>query len=385
MTIKSIAIKNLLRRKGKAAFILLGLVIGVATVIAIISYVDAMTADINEKLEKYGANILIVPQTDNLTLSYGGITLGGVSYEMREIQQPELEKIRTIKNAANIAAIGPMVLGGVEVERRRVMLAGVDFASTGILKPWWKVNGTMPGAGQVILGAEAARIFNVGSGEVISVSGVSMPVTGILQPTGSQDDQLIFADLASAQALLGKKGIVSMVELAALCNACPINEMVRQISQALPKAKVMAIQQVVKSRMETLSQFRTFSFGISAVIVLIGGMIVLVTLMGSVRDRRQEIGIFRAIGFRKRHVMRIIFTEAGIVSMAAGVLGYGIGIVAASAGLKLLGSGHRGWILPDPVMCINAVLAAVSIGLIASVYPAVMASRLDPNESLKAL
>ena len=70
MTLKDIALKNLMRRKGKAAFILAGLVIGVATVVTILSFANAMTNDINHKLEKYGANILVVPKTDNLTLSY---------------------------------------------------------------------------------------------------------------------------------------------------------------------------------------------------------------------------------------------------------------------------------------------------------------------------
>ena len=68
MTLKEIALRNLMRRKGKAAFILAGLVIGVSTVVAIISLVEAMTYDINEKLEKYGANILVVPKSENLTL-----------------------------------------------------------------------------------------------------------------------------------------------------------------------------------------------------------------------------------------------------------------------------------------------------------------------------
>jgi len=385
MTIRGIAIKNLLRRKNKAAFVLAGLVIGVATVVAITSYLDSMTADINDKLEKFGANILIVPRTDNLNLSYGGITLGGVPFETRDIKQAALDKIRTIKNAANVAALGPIVLGGVEIAETRAMLAGVDFSSTKILKPWWKVNGTLPTNQQIVLGADVARIFNISQGETLTVSGRQMSVSGVLQPTGSQDDQLIFTDLATAQALLGKTGTVSMVEVAALCNACPITDMVKQISEALPMAKVMAIQQVVKSRMETLSQLKTLSVGISAVIILIGGMVVLVTLMGGVRERQQEIGIFRAIGFRKSHVMRIIFTEAGIVSLIAGILGYCIGIMAASAGLHFLGDGNPGWIVPHPSMALNVVIATVSIGLIASYYPAIMASRLDPNDSLKAL
>jgi putative ABC transport system permease protein len=71
MTLKHISIKNLIRRKGKALFVLAGLVIGVSTVVGIISFVEAMTSDINHKLEKYGANILIVPRTENLTLTYG--------------------------------------------------------------------------------------------------------------------------------------------------------------------------------------------------------------------------------------------------------------------------------------------------------------------------
>ena len=384
MDIKDIAMKNLLRRKGKAAFVLAGLVIGVATVVGVITYIDTMTAEINDKLEKYGANILIVPKTDNLSLSYGGVTLGGVSFEMQEIQEADLASIQTIKNTRNIAAVGPIVLGGVNIGTQRVLLAGVDFKVAGILKPWWKVTGQYPDTNQVLLGADAARVLGVETGGEIEVDGRRMPVAGVLHPTGSQDDQLIFTNLKTAQTLLGKAGIVSMVEVAALCSACPITDMVQQLSEALPMAKVMAIQKVVKSRMETLGQFKRFSFGISAVIALVGGLVVLVTLMGSVRERRREIGIFRAIGFRKSHIMRIIFLEAGVVSLLAGVLGYGVGIAGAALGFRLFG-GHTGGVSLDPVLASSAVVMAVSVGLIASVYPAVMASRLDPNEALKAL
>ena len=83
MNLNAISIKNLLRRKGKAAFVLAGLVIGVSTVVGILSYVEAMTNDINHKLEKYGANILIVPKTENLALSYGGLSLGGAIVTIR--------------------------------------------------------------------------------------------------------------------------------------------------------------------------------------------------------------------------------------------------------------------------------------------------------------
>lgn len=99
MTLKDIAFRNLIRRKAKASFVLLGLLIGVSAVVAFMSLVEALTRDINHKLEKYGANILIVPRTENLPLTYGGLSLGGFSFEMKEIRQEDLNRIRHIKNA----------------------------------------------------------------------------------------------------------------------------------------------------------------------------------------------------------------------------------------------------------------------------------------------
>lgn len=385
MGLKDIAIKNLLRRKGKAAFVLAGLIIGVATVVAVISFADTMAKDINHKLEKYGANILIVPRTDNLALTYGGMTLGGVSFEMEAIRQSQLSSISTIKNAENVAAVGPITLGTVKIKSKTALLAGVDFSVVDILKPWWKIKGVPPGPNEVMLGSQAAKLLGMKAGDQFSINNQSMRVSGILSPTGSQDDQLLLTTLPTAQSVLDKPDQVSMVEVAALCNACPVDDMVAQISEILPNAKVMAIQQVVKGRMETLSQFRKFSYGLSVVVVFIGGLVVLVTLMGSVKERTEEIGIFRAIGFRQGHIMQIIFIESGVVSILAGVMGYVIGTGAIYAGLKIFGK-HTDISMPfDPVLASGAVAMALIVGLIASAYPAFMAARMDPNQALKTI
>ncbi len=385
MTLKHISIKNLIRRKGKALFVLAGLVIGVSTVVGIISFVEAMTSDINHKLEKYGANILIVPRTQNLTLTYGGLSLGGVSFEMEEIRQDELARVSSIKNARNIAALGPLVLGVVNVDSHKVLLAGVDFNASTILKPWWQMNGSVPDEDGVILGAEAARILDLDVGDRFKIKDRNFSVSGILKPTGSQDDQLVFSRLSTAQSLFDKGGRVSMAEVAALCHDCPIEAMVKQISDALPGAKVMAIQQVVKGRMETLGHFKKFSYGISGVILLIGSLVVLVTMMGSVRERTDEIGIFRAIGFRKRHVMKIVFLEAAIVSGLAGIVGYLLGWGVTKVAVRFFTEGHSGSVPFNFELAGGAFILALFIGLVSSAYPAIIASRLDPNEALRAL
>ena len=385
MTLKHISLKNLIRRKGKASFVLAGLVIGVSTVVGIISFVEAMTSDINHKLEKYGANILIVPRTENLTLTYGGLSLGGVSFEMEEIRQEELARVDAIKNARNIAAVGPLVSGVVNINSHKVLFAGVDFKASAILKPWWQMKGKVPDDNSVILGAEAARILNLNVADRFKIKDRHFSVSGILKPTGSQDDQLVFARLDTAQSLFDKNGRVSMAEVAALCQDCPIEEMVKQISAALPGAKVMAIQQVVKGRMETLGHFKKFSYGISGVILLIGSLVVLVTMMGSVRERTDEIGIFRAIGFRKRHIMKIVFLEAAIVSGLAGILGYLLGWGVTKAAVRFFIEGHSGVVPFNVELAAGAFILALLIGLVSSAYPAIIASRLDPNEALRAL
>jgi putative ABC transport system permease protein len=385
MNLSDIAFKNLMRRKSKAAFVLAGLVVGVATVVAVVSFTETMTHDINTKLEKFGANILIVPRTDNLALSYGGISLGGVAFDVQPLRQTELQKISTIKNAANVAAVGPMVLGSVTIDGKPASLAGIELDSLHILKPWWHIEGHAPGADGLLPGSEAASILGLSIGQTVMVNGRPMQVSGLLAPTGSQDDQLTFTSLTTAQGLLNKPGEISIVEVAALCHNCPVDEMVTQISEKLPTAKVMAIQQVVKGRMETLAYFRQFSLGLSMVVLLIGGIVVLVTLMGSVRERTEEIGIFRAVGFRRSHVMRVIFIEAGAISLLAGLLGYGIGAGGIWAGIRLFARGSTPLFHPDPLLALTAIGLAMIVGLAASAYPAALAARMDPNQALKTL
>jgi putative ABC transport system permease protein len=387
MTLKHIAISNLRRRKARALFILAGLLIGVSAVVGITTLGRAMKNDINHKLEMYGANILVVPKTENLSLTYGGMSLGGVSFDMQEIRQEELAKIKTIKNAANVAAVGPMALGPITVRGRRLLMAGVDFQAVQILRPWWSVSGKIPAGGDgIVIGADASRITGLKRGDRVKVRGRELLVTGVLEATGSQDDGLIFAPLATAQGILGKQGRISMAEVAALCSGCPIPEMVRQITAVLPSANVVAIQQVVKGRMETIGHLQKFSYGVSALVLLVGCLMVSVTMMGSVRERTVEIGIFRAMGFRKSHVLRIILLEAGTVAAIAGIAGYLVGVGATRLLLPVFTEGKsHGAIALDPAMAGFAFLASIVLGIAASLYPALMAARLDPNEALRAL
>jgi putative ABC transport system permease protein len=385
VTLKTIALLNLRRRKAKAAFVLAGLMIGVVCMVGMVSLTQTLSHEIAHKLEKYGANILITPHSDQLSLTYEGMSLGGFSFETREIAQADLAKINTIKNSANVAAVGPVVLGAVDLAGGKALLAGVDFEAARFLKPWWKLSGTQPKEGQVILGSEAARILKSGADRELFVNGRKFPVTGVLAPTGSQDDNLIFTTLPTAQELLGKQGLVSMVEVAALCKDCPVDDMVLQIGRVLPGAKVMAIQSVVKGRMETLGHFKSFALGVSGLVALVGSLVVLVTMMGSVKERTSEIGIFRAIGFRRSHIMRVVLWEAMLISLAAGLLGWLLGMAAGELALPWFIQGSTSHLIWDPTIGLAGLGLAMIVGMGASFYPAMAAARMDPHDALRTI
>ncbi len=386
MKLHTISINNLKRRKAKMAFLTVGLMVGIATIVTLVTLTRSMSSDIERKMDEFGANILVTPQSNGLAMNYGGISLGGVTFDQREILESDLARIKTITNHKNISAIAPKVLGGIKVSGHDVLLVGVDFDSELKMKQWWKIFGDSPkGDSEVLLGSDASKVLNASSGESISIKNETFKVAGVLEQTGSQDDALVFASLSKAQNILGKQGRITLAEVAALCSGCPIGDMVTQIAEKIPDAKVSAIQQVVEGRLKALDQFKRFSYAMAGVVVFIGSLIVFVTMMGSVNERTTEIGVFRAIGFRKSHIMRIILLEAALVSLLAGFLGYAFGMGGAKLALPFMAESKDAHLIWDTTVAFGSIGLALTLGLLASLYPALHASKMDPTEALRAL
>ncbi|BCR05507.1 ABC transporter permease [Desulfuromonas versatilis] len=385
MRLRNIAFNNLRRRKARMAFLVTGLLIGIATVVTLLSLTSSLTMEAEHKLDSFGANIVITPHSDSLSLSYGGISLGGVTVDQQEIREQDLARIASIPNARNVAAVAPKVLGAVPIGDKRALVMGVDYEKEFHIKRWWSVDGRpLANDNELVAGSAAARSLGLAMGDTLELGDEEFTVSGILRETGSQDDELLIVSLPAAQWLLGKQGKVSLVEVAALCGDCPIEDMVNQISTALPEAKVSAIQQVVKTRMHALEQFKTFSLGVAGVVILIGALVVFVTMMGSVNERTREIGIFRALGFRRGHVIGLILMEASSVSLLAGLLGFFVGMGATRLILPFLAEEHP-MLIWSPELAAGSILLALVVGTLASFYPALHASRMDPNEALRAL
>jgi putative ABC transport system permease protein len=346
-----------------------------------------MSRHIEERLDRFGANIVMVPKSENLSLSYGGVTVGGVNYTIEEFDENRLGVLREIKNAQNIGIIAPKVLGPVEIKGKQVLIMGVDPESEFPLKTWWHFEGEPPSkATDLAVGSEAAKALGLAIGDSVPLDGKDFVVTALLQPTGAAEDAIVIGELHAIQDVLGKPGKISLVEISAFCRGCPITEMALQIAEKFPNARVNALKQAMMSKMQSVDMFKSFSYGVAALVIFIGSLLVFVTMMGSVNERTREIGIFRAIGFRRGHVMQIILIEAIFIGFLAGLIGFGVGkglawivlpFVIPGSSLSL--SGLNG------TLGVIALLLGVSLSLLASLYPALKASKLDPTTALRAI
>ncbi|MBN2738630.1 MAG: ABC transporter permease [Spirochaetales bacterium] len=412
MKLKEIAFNNLKRRKSKMVFLILSIMIGVATIITILNTTEQAQMDIETKLDEFGANIMIVPKSNTLSMSYGGISIPGAQYDVREISESELKNIWTINDNQNLSIVSAKLLGAVDIESESAMMIGANLATEIRLKKWWQfqegseiemVRSEEPSPidptrmmtvtaikdfkpTDIILGSRVAAKFNKNPGSTVNLKYNNTKgnyyVRGVLEETGSQDDSVIFMDLATAQGMLNKDAKITLVEVAALCAGCPVEEMARQINAALPNGQATPIKQVVASKMQTIGQLKNFGLLLGAIILVIGSFIVFTTMMGSVNERTREIGIFRAIGFRRSHIMKIIFLEAAVVCLVAGLSGFILGTLA-SFGLSGWISESRFTLMVNPLYAGASMVFAVILGILASIYPAKKAADIDPTEALR--
>ncbi len=397
MNLYSIAISNIIRCKSRVLFIVSALLIGTAIAVALYMIVDSMRLAIGNQIDEFGSNLVIVPRSEGMEIGYGGTEVAHTAIDLEQLSEADLEKIRTIPDYRSINIVSPKMVAAVIADEREIIMVGAEPQREFMMKPWFSLSeqdgleaGANPGdlallelpENGLIAGADAARVLNLQAGDSLDINGSTFKVTGVLNRLGSVEDGLLMGNLTAVQNLLNRPGEISMVEISAYCNECPVEELAAQLTEVLPNGRVTALRQAALLREETIDRFSLFSVLLTMVILIISGLMVMTTMMGSVNERTREIGIFRAIGFRGSHVMQVILLEAGLAGLLGGAAGYvGGSLIARYFGSYLAGENIAfAW---QTSLILPALGLAVIIALAAAVYPAYRAASLDPVEALR--
>ena len=374
MTLTDIAIQNLRRRKGKTTFLVLTFVLVIGITVALNSLAKSMHDDLQKSLTQYGANVVITPKSEHFTLSYGGLSVPGVNYEVKQLNYDSLARIKSNPDLA-ISGIAPKIIGSVTGAKKRYLIIGVDFPNELKMKPWWQIKGRQPGDQEVIIGSSIASKENLVIGSTLELNHQYYPIVGIMEETGGSEDNGVFMNFSTSRALTGIDSW-SMIEL----NTAQPNITAAYLSELLPEAKVAEISQLVQGAKESVDRFSNFSLITSIVLGVIGVLIVFVTTSGNINDRVAELGILRAIGFRRRHVYSILIREIVLVSLSGGVLGYLLGeltplLLGPIAFQKTVSFQF------NPLIALTAISASLLVGIV-SIFLARRAISLNPLEAL---
>ena len=392
MTLFQIAVSNIKRRKMKMLFPLLGLMLGVSAVVSMLGIVSGMELELGDRMDEFGANAIILPRSQGIEIGHAG-----AAFDIKTLTMEDIPLIYTSEVTEYLNIISPKLIGAVETDGGLVLLAGINPMAEFTQKPWltlYRQIGveagretedlallTLPPDG-ILLGYTASKALAAEPGDTIQLNGKPYNVFGILKRTGGEEDGLIYADLTAVQQLLDRPGELSMIEVSAYCNFCPIEEIAAGIDAVLPWGRTIPLRQAALFREESIERFSAFGYVLSALVLAIAGLVVLTTMLSAVHERTREIGILRAVGFRSGHILRIILLEVLMISFVGGILGFAAGSLMASTLGPFLAQ-LQGAVPYRFDLLVPAVLLANLVAVAAGLIPAFKAARLDPAQALR--
>ncbi len=396
MKLYQIVLKDITRRKKRMLYASLGVVIGVATIVAVLTIALAGETNIYGQLEKYGANLVVIPAISDIDVGLGGLSLGTLAVGENYISENELPRVRqitdgmirealNIEDEGDIATIAPRLYMSTELRGTFVIIVGVDPQQERQLKTWWRIREGeyLEHADQALVGAMAAELLELNVGDKIAPNGREVTITGILEETGSNEDYQVFLHIRTVQEAFDKEGLVSSIDIRALCSACPTSDIAGSINGNIPGVRAVAVKQIAETEMGMMEKVSKFLLALAGITLAVGCFGVVNTMLTSVHERIRDIGIMRAVGASRSQIIKIFLYEAIIVGMVGGLLGYVVGTLLAYVVGPLIFGGVA--VTYVPRYFLPSLAVATFVAVVATVYPAFRASRIKIADSFRSL
>ncbi|RJP50413.1 MAG: FtsX-like permease family protein [Anaerolineaceae bacterium] len=408
------ALESLNGNKMRSGLTVLGIVIGVAAVIAMLAVGNGAQATITGSISDIGTNLLFVFSGGMEGGPRGGPGGGRSGNNDRPLTLGDAEAIADPFAAPSVELVAPVIQGN-----GALTFSGENTTTSisGITPAYFTVRNMQVAEGEVIneehilgrmsvvvLGPETAvNLFGHADGivgETIRIEGQPFRVIGVLVEKGGgafgSEDNAAYVPFTTAQARLIKRGALDEVDVifvqAISAEAVPLAvEEISNVIRARHRTPIGYDDFTVFTQQDFLSTFETitgvltiFLGGIAGISLLVGGIGIMNIMLVSVTERTREIGLRKALGARKRDILLQFLTESSLLSLIGGIIGimfgwfiaFVVGQVAAATGNDFV-----------PVVGVDAILLSTGfsavIGLFFGIYPASRAANLEPVEALR--
>jgi putative ABC transport system permease protein len=382
-----LAFSRLRTSRLRAALTMLGVIIGVASVVALVGVGQGTTSNITSRLAGLGTNLLTVnPSSGSSSLT--------------------LEDVDAVAAVANVAAVAPelqttgTVAAGDKTTDTSIIGTNASYAMVRAYQVWQGTFLTTLGVEQklrmVVLGATVADDLGLGAtavGTQVSIEGLPFEVVGILQAKGGTgfqdpDDQVMIPVGVVQKYFVGTGSIRTIgVSVASVdeMNAAKadITAVLRQrhglATSAANDFSILDQAQLLQTASSIAGTLALLLGGIASISLVVGGIGIMNIMLVSVRERTREIGIRKAVGARSRDILAQFLIEALTLSLLGGLIGIVLGLGVSAFIGRVAGWGFAF----NPTVVAVAVLFSLAVGVIFGVWPARQAARLDPISALR--
>jgi len=420
----ALAFQSLKSNKMRALLTMLGIIIGIMSIIGIMTIGDAMTASVSGELSSLGTNniTLSVQERGTEARMFGGMGPGGHGRSNSNAKQPESDDLITDRMIADMALTFADQLAGISISHgagsakaqdgdryANISITGVN-ADYGVANNISLLSGSFIAESDVENKSQSAvvsdkfvgnmfpdgenpigqtvKIYKSRAIELYTIIGVYKHEQMGFGGTASEKDMstTFYIPVTTAKQDLLEKNYSNITVIGAV--GTDVNELTRRLQSHFNRvylgndewqvsaSNMTSMLETVESMMSTMSIAIAFIAGIS---LLVGGIGVMNIMLVSVTERTKEIGTRKALGAQNYHIQLQFVTEAVMVSAVGGVIGLIMGIAVGSFASSMFGATP----VISPTTTIGAVLFAMAIGIVFGLYPANKAAKLDPIDALR--
>lgn len=390
--IHQVAYKNLLRKKTRSLLTIVGIALSAWVLASLLGFNKGYENSLNKDIDNLGFQVMLTAKGcpyEAATMMLKGGT--GLKYMKENI-------LSDIQKHPEVERVTPMLMQAVFDPNKgesggNIAYLGVDPQSFPELKPvfifkqgaWFKSSD----AYEAVLGYEAAELEQREVGDILLIpeKNIELKVVGILQRTGTQDDGTIFLPLRAVQKIFNKKDELTSVGIKVKkeANISAVEEKL----YTLPDVQVVSMAQVKQTIMSLVSTAKVMVFSIAIIAVLIAMLGVINTILMSVFERYQEIGILKSIGAMPWDIFRLIWIETFILCLLGGVLGslmsFALSKLTEVLIRQLLPYAPNGALVQiDGGLVVMTMVVIVIVGFVSGIYPAWKAAKVRPLESIRS-